>query len=178
MDHKSTAILGGGKTKNLLLDWQVQMYPILVNRCHDSPYLVEFFCYNQIRKPQIRIRKNETHEEFCCRLKNEYLKNPDRYFRRKYVTCSDHDQDKAFYDVDLLSSNLLWYYQRARNLGGDTGVLDATNWPKNPDYCFKFSSEVGCRFWPICAYGFEVLDKTRLIENTGIDRGNIIKEEG
>jgi len=95
VEHKTTA--QWSDNNNLKLDEQGTSYMLAAESSPQLDYDVKGVLYNIIRKPSIRLRKNETLDEYRKRLYGDIRERPDFYYIREFSTRS-YNQIKEFYD--------------------------------------------------------------------------------
>lgn len=101
-------------TRSLSLDFQGRLY------CKAKE--VEFknnvlgFIYDVIRTPQMRLRKNDTLDDFQKRLNEDIEKRPDYYFMRWEVPLTKQDKESFQIDLNDLSHELLDYIHNGYNV--------------------------------------------------------------
>lgn len=115
------------------LDRQVTIQCYLIWRC--TGILVERVHYRMTRKPQIRQRQNESHDDYLLRVRDDYQERPDFYLHEEPVTRTEADFVR-------LEQELWRWAEQIRNARRD-GV-----WPRDTDQCHEFG---GCAFLPLCA---------------------------
>jgi hypothetical protein len=90
-ENKLVGQISPQKVQRLPLDRQVAIYRYGIWRATGRK--VESVRYRWTRKPQIRVRKDETNEEFCERIRNDYEERPDFYL---------HEEEPQFATTDDL----------------------------------------------------------------------------
>lgn len=89
--------------------------------------------YRVVRKPLIRLKKDETEDQFYQRIIAEYETNPDKYLYtfKKYITL---DELKLFQgEIAVLIAQM----EQIRAI-----------WPRNMASCFNYNSM--CPYYPLC----------------------------
>lgn len=97
--------------------------------------------YNVIKKPGIRLKKNESLQAFQRRVYDEYTQFADKknYFIREEVIVSQARLDEWLYETNILTGNLTY----ATKPGANT-----TYWPMHTTNCnAKFGT---CEYLPAC----------------------------
>jgi hypothetical protein len=90
--------------------------------------------YRFVRKPSIKQRKDESIEEFCERLAQDYLDRPDFYAHEEHILRSSDDLVRV--EAELWE----WASQLRRLRAGEF-------WPRNTSACVDFG---GCAFMGKC----------------------------
>lgn len=115
------------------LDRQVMIGAYLVWRTTGA--VVERVRYRVTLKPQIRMRKDETHALYLVRITAEYADQPKKYLFEEEATPTVEDF--------LRLERELWTWAETVR----TARRDGT-WPRNTAVCHDFG---GCRFLAICS---------------------------
>jgi hypothetical protein len=101
--------------------------------------------WDAIHKPQLRLKKKETPEEFEQRVLEDIAGRPTHYFQRHVIVRLEHEH--ATYMKDLAGTVRLM--QVARQMGPDA--------PKNPDACVtKWGRQ--CDYFEVCEGGRDIFD--------------------
>lgn len=142
-EHKTKSQITPNILKYLIFDFQVNMYPVgahsLFGEWPASTY------YNIIRKPGIRLKQNETIQQYYARCEREYIERPDYYFHEEWVPLNKLQIDRAIQDVYIYMQQILDKYI---NYGAD--VIDSAFWPRNDDACENWG---GCPYFFLCRDG-------------------------
>lgn len=117
----------------LRLDRQVSIECYLIWRCTgQAPERVH---YRMTRKPQIRRKQNESHEDYLERIAEDYRDRPDHYLVEEVAHRTEDDFLRLEQEV--------WTWAETLREARRTGV-----WPRNTAACHDFG---GCRFLALCA---------------------------
>lgn len=167
-EHKtaSAMALSNGYFERLDMDMQINTYFLLAER--GGLGKIDAINYNVVQKPMIRLKNNETYEEFLERIEMEYSENEEKYFHRKTLDFKPKLFDENFKEVVHYASDLKRHYEN-----GPDAVLDKTNWPKNTKSCYEYNSR--CPFFDLCRFGETKQTMLMFKEREGTDRGHIIK---
>jgi hypothetical protein len=163
-DYKFKAKYTRAEILSLPRNLQVQLYPILVEKALGNLTKVAGVWYSIITKPSIRLKKTETVEEFCERIKMEYLVTPEKYFHRDLVRVNQDDRKAAYHNFKKI-------------------ITDASH-----DECYKTfcEDEQGClsMYGQACPYTelcnaktdkeIEMLIANKFTERQELERGDII----
>lgn len=99
--------------------------------------------YCVFQKPQKRVKKGQTIDEFIQEVAMDAQLRPNMYYHWHRVPLGVETAKANAEDVEAKAEILLNRYEQL----GPAGVLDHRNWPKCPDKCFEYS---GCEFLPLC----------------------------
>lgn len=118
VEHKTASSMTGSYLEKLWMDSQILLYTAAL-RAKAIP--VESIIYNVLLKSAIRLKKNETPEEFGQRL---YAAYQDRkMFHREVITPTDSAVERAL--TDAADTIELWQHCQERN-----------NFPRNTGSCY------------------------------------------
>lgn len=73
----------------LLADFQTMLYSLAAQHEYGEP--IEGIRYNVIRRPGLRVKKNENLKDFLERVEDDVITRPDHYFKRWTVDFSQED---------------------------------------------------------------------------------------
>jgi len=126
---------------SLAFDKQVHGYTY-ARRLRKKSVLPEC-CYCIFRKPQKRIKRGQTIDEFVEEIKKDLAKRPEFYFifhkfRLGHLTVSEVGAD-----IERLASILKGLYEAM----SENEILDPHNWPKQESKCFDYR---GCEYLQLC----------------------------
>lgn len=133
-DKLTGAIPKRSLASRLKLDRQVTIGCYLAWRCLGIE--IREVRYRLTKKPQIRRRKDESHDDFLERIAADYDGRPDEYLHEESLTRTPEDF--------LRLERELWRWtERIRDSRRDG------TWPRNVSHCADFG---GCAFLPLCAH--------------------------
>jgi hypothetical protein len=97
--------------------------------------------WNAVRKPSKRLKKNQTTEDFCQELKEDYVARPDFYFFR----------EQPFIPL----STIMNWEEQFKRIMADVAICfnspqNLSLWYKNTSMCRQYG---GCEFAPLCQRG-------------------------
>ena len=141
LEHKTTSVFSGTYLERLWADFQVMLYCYYL---YLNGWQIAGVIYNIALKPGIRLKKNESLEEYQERLVELY-KNPDMFHREELI-FDFNDFYRLTIDVWNVLQNITWCEKHER-------------WPHNTTSCFKWNSP--CAFYDICKSN----DNPLIIEN-------------
>lgn len=118
--------------RRLLLDRQVTLGCYLLWRCRGIE--VSEVAYRMTKKPSIRRRQNESHNEYLERLVTDYIERPDFYLHEFTLTRTPDDF--------LRLEQELWTWCEQIRAARRDGVF-----PRNVAACSEFG---GCPYLPLC----------------------------
>lgn len=96
VEHKTTSRLDAGYVSKLPLDNQIIGYVWAKNK---EKLGITEVVYNVVKKPGIRLKQNESLEQFRKRLVEEYLINTSNYFYRETLTFDPRDIDRFYEEL-------------------------------------------------------------------------------
>jgi len=120
-DHKTTSQMDSKSVLKMSIDKQLMGYAyaekITTGKAPD------YVMYNIIKKPGIRLKKDESDDQFLARVEDEYLSDPNKYFHREVIKVSN-DKIKEFEedfrqvtaDIEDTIKNGRWYQDESRCL--------------------------------------------------------------
>lgn len=123
----------GSMERRLTLDRQVSIGCYLAWRT--SGTVVERVRYRMTKKPSIKRKQNESHDDYLCRIAADYAERPDFYLAEFPVTRTPEDF--------LRLEQELWRWAEQLRDARRDGVF-----PRNVAHCSDFG---GCSFLPLCA---------------------------
>lgn len=117
IEYKTASQINADYFNRLDLDEQISLYMYAVQRAMNiKPVGI---IYRVLRKPTIKQRKNETVEQFCSRLEEDYINRPDFYFfegkfyRDEVATKQFERELWAFTKQKLYETNNNIHYKNA-----------------------------------------------------------------
>lgn len=131
VEYKTASQLTGSYFERLYLDEQVSMYCYVLRRLGYNPVGV---IYRVIRKPTIKVRKNESIRQYTDRLIEEYRARPDFYFLEQKLYRTQDDLDE--FEIEL--RNKVQIFDRDKKSGLNF---------RNTSHCSDYG---GCPYLPLC----------------------------
>jgi len=122
--------------ERLRLNLQITTYIYALQRQFGIHF--EGVIYRIIRKPQIKQRRDESLQQFCERIKEDYRQRPEWYFVEQTVTRTQDDLDQ--FERELWHFTQVLLFRRRNDF-----------WERNTSKCGEWG---GCAFIPICL-GYE-----------------------
>ena len=116
MENKTKSVIDElGLLAALPFDLQSMLYVHALQTHLKKP--VAGILYNVIRRPQLRQKKTENHEEFIQRVQDDVVKRPEHYFMRWKVDLTQDDIDKwVTRSLDpILDQVYLWWQSIKEN---------------------------------------------------------------
>lgn len=135
------------------LDPQVSMY---IPGAARAGYPIEGVLYDVARKPDLRVKVNETADAYRERIALDIQKRPEHYYQRHEIVRLEHDA--IAYQQDL------WDYAQALTEAESTG-----RYPRNPDRCRQFGRV--CEYIGVCT-GEASIDDPVMYRKKERDDGN------
>jgi hypothetical protein len=134
LEHKTAATVDRNYLEKLWSDLQILAYCWAQRR---AGVHVSGIAYNVLRKPSIRLRRDETWEDYGVRCAEWCKATPDAYTRMHLIFTDT--QIQAVED-DLRTAIRDWEQARRSN-----------RWPRNRDACWKWGR--ACPFYRLCESG-------------------------
>ena len=103
--ESKTAAQWNPDVNRLMLDFQISLYSWAVSKLLSLQDVT--FLYDVMRKPAIRLKKNETEADFLIRLKENVIGEPGEYFFRDKITRSRREIDRTEREILIRSKELL-----------------------------------------------------------------------
>lgn len=130
------------------LEFDAQVCSYILGHKKDRKNGTNKCLYMVFRKPQLRIKKTETIDEFADRIAQDLVDRPDFYFMSKSLTIGKnairYAQEDIIADTEILTDR----YDKLNKRGG---LLKAKNWPKKTKYCDYYNRP--CPFKMVCRHG-------------------------
>jgi len=132
-ENKLVGQISPQKVQRLPLDRQVALYRYGIWRATGRK--VETVRYRWTKKPSIRQKQNESVDEFCARVRQDYVDRPDFYL---------HEEEPVFATTgDLLRIEAELWQLAEMVRASERGRI----YVRNTSHCSDFG---GCEFIPIC----------------------------
>lgn len=146
VDHKTTSRL----MKDIIAGWdfrfQFMFYIWMLSKV--DPMKIKGYYVNAVKKPELRVKKTESLEEFAVRVRQDMIIEPDKYFYREPYLISkgnlDHFEQVV---VNPKITRLLFVIDNP-----DHPLSRAIIEDKNTDECQKYGG-APCEFIDLCRYG-------------------------
>lgn len=150
MDHKTTSRID----KKVLMGWDFRfqfMFYVWLAKRQWPDLKIKGFIPNAIKKPEIKLKVNESHFEFAERVRMDMRDRCELYFWRD--TCIIKKDDMDHFEREILQPKI----DRLKFML-DTKVPDkykaAIVRNKNTDHCLRYGQP--CEFLPLCQHGFAI----------------------
>jgi gamma-glutamylcyclotransferase (GGCT)/AIG2-like uncharacterized protein YtfP len=124
------AKIAGKKLDKMLLDWQTEFYSYALLKQNIK---VNGIVYRIIKKPTIRLKKNEDYKDYEARLREQYIVNMDSFLAKEVLYPYQNYQQTENFLLKLCE--LLEFYE------------NKNWWPKFYTACNNWS---GCQYMPLC----------------------------
>lgn len=118
--------------QKLSVDFQVQNAIVNIEACTD--YKIREVWYRYFRKPSIRQKQNETLDQYCERVVEDYRERPDFYYHEERLIFPRPQLEAFKRNLWQLSKSILW-------------TKNHDLWYRNPSHCSDWG---GCVYLPIC----------------------------
>jgi hypothetical protein len=152
VEDKLVGALTAQMVKRVRLDRQVSLESYALWRITGKP--VRKIRYRHTRKPSIKQRQNESVDDFCQRVLDDYESRPDFYLHEE-VTFRDAD------DL-LLIEQELWSWAKQRR-----EAMRDSIWPRNVASCDDYG---GCAFLPLCTARPDEMQDALALYRTKLER--------
>lgn len=103
--ESKTAASWDEDVNRLMLDFQVSVYSWVESKLYDLDSVM--FLYDVIRKPALRIKKNEDLEIFLNRIETSLLEEADTYFFRTKVSRSRNEINRTYDELVIRARDLV-----------------------------------------------------------------------
>lgn len=155
VDHKTTSRLN----KFIVAGWdfrfQFMFYIWLLSKTKEFQDLkIKGFIVNAVKKPELRVKKNESVPEFAQRVKQDMIIEPDKYYYREPYLVSKGALahfEKVVVDPKIKILNFLKYSNTFTELNN---LAEAIVTNKNTDECQKYGGKP-CEYIEICQHGMD-----------------------
>jgi len=145
MDHKTRSTITKQAVEMVPMDMQTQMYRWLVRKALKK--IVHGVNFNLIRKPSIKIKKNETTAEFLERIVKDYDQRAPEFFYREKVLYSRETAEATLNDVQEIIKQMVTIYALHSFSAPDL----INSYPRTTAACWTYNSR--CPYWELCRYG-------------------------
>lgn len=150
-DHKTSGRIGADAIAGWEFRFQFMFYAWMLWKTR-SKSNVRGYEINAIKKPQLRIKKDESVESFCTRVYNDMLfdRPPTYFYRDKLVLTRDALQH---FEDDVLRHKV----NKLKAIFSPTtsvGMRELLTMDMNTDHCQSFGST--CPYLCLCKEGYEV----------------------
>ena len=142
-DHKTSSRVDGDYILKRWMDLQLNAYAIGASESLGLD--IGSFVYDILSKPELKLKKTETHPEFFARLTEE-CSDPSRYMRQPY-TKEDLRVDETRKQIAGWIGSII--------VAQETGF-----WGENTSNCFKWGR--ACEYWPLC-----ISNRSALVADNG-----------
>jgi len=141
-ENKTAAQVTPAYIDALAFDKQVHGYAY-GRRLLKKPVLPEC-CYCIFRKPQKKIKRGQTIDEFVEEITQDLIDRPSFYYIFHKFRLGRTSVSETGADIESLACIL---QDRYRTLKTDSRILERHNWPKQEDKCPDYK---GCEFLQLC----------------------------
>lgn len=142
LEHKTASRIDAGYIDRLTIDEQIHIYAMCIQE--KLGVKIEGIIYNIIEKSQIRLKKNETLEEFTERFIKEYTEKD--LFHRQHIPIYNESIALLVKDIDSTAYCI-------------KEAIEKDLFYKNPSFCFNYNKP--CPYFNICRSN----DNSLIIEN-------------
>lgn len=144
-DHKAVKNINESYIERLPLDTQLRGY--ILGATEDLGRKPKRVLYNLIRKCSLRRKSDETIEEFCERIADDYETRVDFYFRRESLKYSSSDIEAFKFDLRKT------HQEYAALVNNSVDPLDPREWVCSDHICDEFFRT--CPYLPLCLQGLD-----------------------
>lgn len=147
VDHKTASRFN----KDVIAGWdfrfQFMFYIWLLSKT-ENPIPIKGYYVNAVKKPELRVKKNESLPEFAARVRQDMIVEPDKYFYREpYIITKDALAHFEKVVVDPKLTQLQFVIDNP-----DHPLSEAIITNKNTDECQKYGG-APCEFIELCRHG-------------------------
>lgn len=139
LEHKTTKDLSYYTVESIKKSIQTLGYIYAVRKLFDIK--PKGIIWNAVRKPSKRLKKNQTVEEYCTEIREDYIARPAFYFLREQLRINKSAIDEWIAEATHQLADLELCYDNK-----DTKEI----WYKNTNLCDMYG---GCEFTPLCFRG-------------------------
>lgn len=148
VDHKTA----GRLNKDVVAGWdfrfQFMFYIWLMSKV--DPDKLQGYIVNLAKKPELRVKQNESIQQFAARVREDMIQNPDKYFfREEYLISKGALQHFETAVVDPKLTKLQYIIDHPKDPLSTALMRD-----KNTSECQKWGG-APCQFIDICRHGME-----------------------
>jgi hypothetical protein len=123
-----------GKSDIDKLSIDTQVLNAIVNLETSPDIRIAQVWYRYYRKPSIKQKQSETVNQYCERVRQDYIERPEFYFHEEKLIFPRPQLEAFKYDLWQVGKAVLWF--RRYNL-----------WYRNTSHCKDWG---GCQFLPLC----------------------------
>jgi hypothetical protein len=170
VDHKSTSRLN----KDIVAGWdfrfQFMFYLWLKQKKTYDPMLKGYYI-NAIKKPELRVKKNESVPEFAQRVFEDMVQEPDKYFYRDRYVISD--AALKHFETTVVRHKLT-KIRAVLNPSTPMDLAEALIQDKNTNECQPYNG-APCPYLELCRHGYEkmgFLYQTKPYKHAELDNEN------
>jgi hypothetical protein len=149
-DHKTASRFDQTALTGWDFRFQFMFYMWMVQQYRGGEPVKEFVV-NGIKKPALRLKKDESQASFLARIKADMIQQPDEYFKR--IPLASIAGSMKHFEERVLKPKL----ERIALLTQPTtpaSIVEVLARNQNTNSCVKFGSV--CQFLPICQNGFKL----------------------
>lgn len=147
MDHKTT----GRLNKNIVAGWdfrfQFMFYTWLYWKMLNEVLKIKGFYVNATKKPELRVKKNESLPEFAQRVFQDMIEEPEKYFYREKMLLTREALQRFENETVNPKLAIIQYIVDEP----DSPVAQALMINKNTEECQKWGPP--CQFIELCQHG-------------------------
>jgi hypothetical protein len=99
--------------------------------------------YDVLGKPKLRLKKDESEEDFEIRVLEAIMESPEKYYQRATIVRLEHEHEDHMRDI----RGVVHLMQATRQAG---------TYPRNVDSCFKYGAP--CEFYAVCGTGVDIMN--------------------
>lgn len=145
VDHKVVSNIQESYLEKLPLDSQLRSY--ILGATRDLKRSPKKVVYNLIRKCKLRQKSQESTQEFCDRIQQDYIDRRDFYFHREIMMFSKDDIEAFEYDLRKTHAEFAWLVNSSKS------PLDPREWPCSDHICDEYFRT--CEYCPLCLQGLD-----------------------
>lgn len=169
LDHKTAARL----TKEMVAGWDFRfqfMFYLWLKTKVKSKHKLNGYFINAIKKPELRVKQNETVPAFAQRVFQDMITEPEKYFYRdRYPVTKERMQH--FEDFTVRPRLRLMSMMNDPSLPFE--IRTAVAWNKNTDECQHYTG-APCPYIDLCQHGERAMGflyETREVKHKELENG-------
>jgi hypothetical protein len=143
MDHKSAAALNFGVVSGWDFKFQFLFYAWIAAKVYPGRF--KRITVNGVKKPQLKPKKDEHLKHYGLRIRDDILKNPDKYFYRNTIPILRGTMER--FENEILRPKL-HRIKLISNPKTDQDTLRLVTHNKNTNACFNYG--YSCSYYNIC----------------------------
>lgn len=149
-DHKTTSRL----TKEVVAGWDFRfqfMFYLWLKSIQDSKMKLKGYFINAVKKPELKVKKDESIPAFGQRVFEDMVMNPDKYYYREAYPIT---KDALQHFQTMVVDPRLTLLKAAGDLNTPRDLAEAILFNKNTNECQHYTG-APCPYLELCRHGEE-----------------------